>query len=86
MRTIESARLYVSRPSSGDEFEDYNLMDLCDLSKYGRELLLSGTKTYRGNASLGSHLWLLIIFTILARLLAMSDELERVFSSYDILG
>src|SRR5882757_1397841 len=28
-------RLYVSRPSSGDEFEDYNLMESCDPGKQG---------------------------------------------------
>jgi hypothetical protein len=27
--------LYVSRPSSRDEFKDYNLMDLCNPSKQG---------------------------------------------------
>jgi hypothetical protein len=28
-------RLYVSRPFNGDEFEDYNLIDSCDLGKQG---------------------------------------------------
>jgi hypothetical protein len=32
---IRLNRLYISRPLSGDEYVDYNLMDLCDPGKQG---------------------------------------------------
>jgi hypothetical protein len=71
---IRLDRLYVSRPSSGDKFEDYNLMESCDPGK--QEALTWWYQDAQRQRWPRLSLMAIDILTIPA----MSDEPERVFS------
>jgi hypothetical protein len=71
---IRLDRLHVSRPVSGDEFEDYNLMDSCDPGKQGA--LAWWYQDIQRQRWPRLSLMAIDILTIPA----MSDEPERVFS------
>jgi hypothetical protein len=71
---IRLNRLYISRPASGDEYEDYNLMDACDPGQQGA--LVWWCQDVQRQRWPRLSLMAIDILTIPA----MSDEPERVFS------
>jgi hAT family protein len=67
-------RLHISRPSSGDEYEDYNLMDLCSPGKKG------ALTWWCQEAQRQRYPRLSLMAIDILSIPAMSDEPERVFS------